>query len=153
VPTEGGAAGSKKAARVTGKTAPEQAAWGAVLGVELVQDKGRYDASKYAGVSFWAKVGDKSGKSFRFKASDVNTHPAGNVCKEACWNHFGSELALSTEWKEYAIAFADLRQEQGWGDPQPPSLTVSQLLSLDWAIPRGQEFDLWIDEVQLLPCQ
>lgn len=155
-PSDGGAGGSKKAAHVSGKTAAEQAAWGAAFGVGLVQDNGRYDASKYAGVSFWAKVGESSGKTFRFKISDVNTHPAGNVCKESsggCWNHFGTELSLTTEWKEYTIRFADLRQEEGWGDPHPPSLSVGKLISIDWTVPRGQDFDLWVDDIKLVECK
>jgi endoglucanase len=155
-PSDGGAAGTKKAAHVTGKTASEQAAWGAVFGVGLLQDNRLYDASKYAGVSFWAKAADKSGKTFRFKVSDVSTHPAGKVCKEdagGCWNHFGTELTLTSEWKEYTIAFADLRQEEGWGNPHPASLSVNQLLSLDWTMPRGTEFDLWVDEIKLVECQ
>ena len=152
-PSDGGAGGSKLAGRVSGKTAPEQAAWGAVFGVGLRRDNQLYDASKYAGVSFWAKVGAKSGKTFRFKVSDVNTHPAGKVCSDGCWNHFGSELTLSTEWKEYTIAFSDLKQEEYWGNPRPPSVTANQLVSLDWTVPRGQEFDLWIDDVKLVDCK
>jgi endoglucanase len=154
-PSDGGAGGSKKAAHVSGKTAAEQAAWGAVFGVGLVQDNGLYDASKYAGVSFWAKASDKSGKTLRFKISDVSTHPAGNRCKEAsggCWNHFGTEVSVTTEWKEYTIRFADLRQEEGWGD-HPPSLSVNQLISFDWSLPRGQEFDVWVDEIKLIECK
>jgi hypothetical protein len=152
-PSAGGAGGSKFAGHVSGKTAPDQAAWGAVFGVGLLPDNHVYDASKQAGVSFWAKVGDKSGKTFRFKVSDVNTHPAGKVCTDGCWNHFGAELTLSTEWKEYTIAFSDLKQEEYWGNPRPPALTSNQLISLDWSIPRGQEFDLWIDDIKLVDCK
>jgi hypothetical protein len=152
-PSNGGANGSKLAGHVSGKTAPEQAAWGAVFGVGLLRDNQLYDASKYAGVSFWAKVGGKSGKSFRFKVSDVNTHPAGKVCTDGCWNHFGSELTLSTEWKEYTIPFTDLKQEEYWGSPRPATVTSNQLVSLDWTVLRGQEFDLWLDDIKLVDCK
>jgi hypothetical protein len=152
-PSDGGANGSKLAGRVSGKTAPEPAAWGAGFGASFLRDNQLYDASRYAGVSFWAKVGGKSDKTFRLKISDVNTHPAGKVCSDGCWNHFGSELTLSTEWKEYTIAFADLKQEEHWGNPRPPSLTSNQLVSLDWTVPRGQDFDLWIDDIKLVDCK
>lgn len=154
-PGEGGAAGSKKSAHVSGKTAAGDGAWGAGFGLSLLPDNQIYDASKYAGVSFWAKAGDKSTTSVRFKVADVNTRPEGKVCKEpgGCWNHFGTDLTLSKEWKEHSIKFTDLKQQEGWGDPRPPALTANQAMSLDWSVSGGQEFDVWVDEVKFIDCK
>lgn len=155
LPSPGGPGASKQAARVVGKTLPDLPAWGAVMGVGFLPDNRLYDASKYAGVSFWAKVGPSSTTQVRLKLSDVNTHPAGGVCRDepgGCWNHFGKDLSLSTGWQEYRVAFAELAQEAGWGNPRPMALSAQQLVSLDFSLPRGHEFELWVDDVKLLVC-
>jgi hypothetical protein len=146
----GGAGESKKALHVFGQTSSASGAWGAQVGANLVGE-GVYDASKYAGISFRAKIGKESTKVVRFKVADVNTHPDGGVCK-TCWNHFGKDLELSTEWQEYKVAFADMKQEAGWGEPLP-AITVSKLMGINWSIGPGRTFDLWLDDVQFFDCQ
>jgi endoglucanase len=151
--TEGGAGGSKYALRVTGKIATGEGAWGSVVGLRLSQ-AGLYDASKYAGVSFFAKVGEKSATAVRLKVADVNSHPDGNVCKDGCYNDFGKDFKLSHEWQEYQVSFADMRQQDGWGDPRPPSITPAQLVQIAWLLSTpGTEFDLWLDDIRFLDCQ
>ncbi len=152
-PTDGGAAGSKKAARATGKTATGDGAWGATFGFSFAPDNAAYDVSKYAGVSFWAKAGAKSTKSVRVKLGDANTRPEGKVCSSGCWNHFGQDLTLSEEWQQYTIKFADLKQQAGWGDPRPATLAAQHAMSLDWSISAGQDFDIWIDDVAFIECK
>jgi hypothetical protein len=152
--TEGGAGNSKRAMRVTGKNAqgaPDKA-WGTVLGFRLAQSK-LYDASKYAGISFMAKAGDKSSSLVRLKVADVNTHPDGKVCKEACYNDFGKDYALTREWQKFEVSFADMKQQEGWGDPRPPAITPSELVqvSFHFSTP-GADFDVWIDDVKFLDC-
>ena len=152
---EGGAHGSKWAAHVAGKTAPhEDKAWGAVVGFSLVDNHGLYDASKYAGISFFAKVGEKSGSQVRLKVADVNTHPDGRVCKESCYNDFGKDFDFGHDWQEYQVTFAELKQQEGWGDPRPPALTPNQLVQIAWHLMTpGVEFDLYLDELRFLDCQ
>lgn len=151
--SEGGADGSEMAIRVAGSTATGADAWGVNFGLMYVSQKGAtYDASKYAGVSFKAKVGPKSIRSLRFKVGDINTHKDADVCK-TCWNHFGKDMTFSPQWREYRIMFADLRQADGWGDPRPPAVTPSKLVNLDWSISGGQAFEIWIDDVQFIDCK
>lgn len=144
-----GGAGSDKALHVFGLTSSDSAAWGALVGASFVQ-QGVYDASKYSGISFKAKVGAKSTKNVRFNVGDVNTHPDGGVCK-TCWNHFGKDLTLTSEWHEYKISFAELQQQPGWGD-RFAAVTPSKLIALYWAIGPGKPFDLWIDDIRFLEC-
>jgi hypothetical protein len=146
---DGGPAGSSKVLHVTGQTSGDNGAWGALWGANFVS-QGLYDASKYAGISFKAKVGSNSTTKVRFKVGDVNTHPDGGVCK-SCWNHFGKDMLFSTDWKEYKVTFAEMKQEGGWGEPRP-SVTPAQLMSINWSIAIGQTFDVWVDDIQFFEC-
>lgn len=153
-PSEGGA-GSKLAVHVTGKTASGDPgkAWGAIVGLRLAEH-GLYDASKYAGISFKAKVGEKSGSAVRLKVADVNTDPSGQVCKDACYNDFGKDFTFTHDWQEYKVSFSEMRQQDGWGDPRPPSITPAKLSQIAWHLStQGADFDLWLDDVRFLDCQ
>ena len=148
-----GADGSKKSLHVSGQTSSASGAWGSMVGVGLLSvNKVMYDASRYAGISFKAKIGEGSTKKIRFKIGDVNTHPDGGVCKD-CWNHFGKDLPLTTSWQEFKITFAEMRQEPGWGELKG-AIDSSQLVSINWSIgPGGLPFDLWIDDLQFFECK
>ena len=88
----------------------------------------------------------------RFNIGDINTHEAGKVC-EACWNHFGKTLSLTSEWKEYRILFTDTRQMDGWGKPRPAAITPSKLYNLDSKMGPGQTFDFSVDDMAFLACR
>jgi hypothetical protein len=148
--SDGGAAGSQKVLHVLGVTSGTSGAWGSLWGAQFV-GQGVYDASKYDGISFKAKVGASATTKVRFKVADINTHPDGGVCK-SCWNHFGKNLQLSTDWQEFKVSFAEMKQEPGWGD-QYPMITPSKLIALNWSIEPGRTFDVWIDDVQFFQCQ
>ena len=63
----------------------------------------------------------------------MNTHKKAGICK-ACWNHFGKDLTLTPEWKEYRVTFSGAAQEPGWGDPRPQAVTPSKLIALNWQV-------------------
>jgi len=154
---EPGFGGSELAVHITGKTVPGKAeddAWGVLLGMNFVgQDVLLYDASKYAGIAFKAKVGTPdSARAVRLKIADVNTHKDAGICK-TCWNHFGKDLTLTTEWKEYRVSFSGAEQEPGWGDPRPQAVTPSKLVGLNWGIGPGNTYDIWIDDITFLDCE
>lgn len=153
--SDGGASGSKRAVHVTGKNAqgaPDKA-WGSVFGFRLAEGQ-LYDASKYAGISFRAKAGEKSTALVRLKVADVNTYPEGKVCKEACYNDFGKDFSLTQEWQKFEVSFAEMTQQDGWGDPRPPAITPSKLVQIAWHLSKpGTDFDVWIDDVEFLDCQ
>jgi hypothetical protein len=146
---EGGAGGSAKSLRITGQTSSENGAWGILFGANFAA-QGLYDASRHAGIAFKAKADGASVKKVRFKVGDVNTHPDGGVCK-TCWNHFGKDLVLTTDWKDYTVTFAEMKQEAGWGE-RFPSITPSKLISINWSVGPGQAVDLSIDDVQFVDC-
>jgi hypothetical protein len=150
-----GANGSAKSLHVAGTTVKgSDQAYGVEVGTNLISTKASvYDASKYIGVSFMAKVGPKSVKKVRFNMADVNTHPDLGSCTN-CWNHFMKEVDLSTEWKEYQVSFKEMAQRQGWGEPRPKSISPDQVYSLTFAFEgNGSEFELFVDDVQFLECK
>jgi hypothetical protein len=153
--TEPGAGGSEIAMHIKGYTVPgkpEDEFWGVQLGMNFVSQGMFYDASKYAGIAFKAKIGPGSTSKARFKIADINTHKDAGVCK-ACWNHFGKDLTLTPEWKEYRVTFSGAEQEPGWGDPRPGAVTPTKLIALNWQVGPGQTYDIWIDDVTFVDCE
>ena len=144
-PADGGANGSAHALRMSGKVAAGEDPY-AGLGMSFRDPKAVYDGSRYAGVSFYAKVGQSSVRRVRFRVSDVNTDPIGKVCKD-CYNDFGVELELTPEWKHYAIPFSALAQEPEWGSPRPAEVETAKLVGVSWQVATPGVFDLWVDDV------
>lgn len=147
---DGGPDHPGKVLHVSGTTSSAPKAWGVLVGANFGGDK-VYDASKYVGISFKAKVGDGGTPSVRFKIGDINTHPDMGVCT-ACWNHFGKDMSFTTEWKEYKVLFNQARQEPYWGAPRPDSITPNALYSFDFTVKPSQKFDLWVDDIQFIVC-
>jgi hypothetical protein len=152
---DGGADGSTTSVHVKGKTGGGgDQAWGMELGLNFKNSQSDlYDASKYAAFSFKAKNGTKTAdKNVRVSLADVNTHPNGAVCT-TCYNHFNANIELTPDWKEYTIAFEDMRQRQGWGAPRPARLSADKLVNVNFQMGGGKEFDLWVDDLKFLECK
>jgi hypothetical protein len=145
-----GGAGSKKAARFAGKTESRDE-WGAAVGVNFLESGAFYDASKYAGVAFRIKASQPN-FALRVKLPDVSTHPDGGVCKTGCWNSFGKELLVGTEWQDVVVTWGELAQQPNWGEPRPPGVTPSKLKNIEWAVDKGVAFDLVIDDIHFVEC-
>ena len=147
---DGGRDHPGKVLHVAGTTSSEPDAWGVLVGANFATEKA-YDASRYVGISFKAKVGKDSTQSVRFKIGDINTHPDMGVCTQ-CYNHFGKDMIFTTEWKEYQVLFSVTRQEPYWGQPRPDTITPGALFSFDFSIKPGQKFDLWVDDMKFIAC-
>jgi endoglucanase len=134
--------GSRGAPRMSGKMASAGDAVYAGMGVWLTDPTGPYDASKYTGVTFWAKGPGR----VRFEIPDVHTGPEGGICKD-CYNDFGIVLALEPDWRKYTIRFEWLQQRSGWGEPYP-ALQTDQILKLEWEFNgAGRAYDITIDDI------
>jgi len=155
-PGDGGPPGSAMALHVKGHlVAKGDQAWGVEIGGNfMAQNGGLYDASRYAGISFKARVGDAhSTRALRVNLPDVNTHQIAGICT-TCWNHFRKDFSLTTEWKEYRLMFTELAQRPGWGEPRPAHVTPGQTLSVTFALGGVEsDFDLWVDDIELLECK
>ena len=144
-PTEGGY-NSKYAAEFKGKIGTAAIVFGA-LGMNFQDPKAAYDASKYEGVTFFAKRGPNSTGKVRLKVPDKNTDPEGGVCSE-CFNDFGTDLNLTEQWQRFVLPFRDLKQLEGWGSPRKPHVDPTTLFGLQWQVNvPGADYDIFIDNV------
>jgi hypothetical protein len=144
VPSSGGAGGSKYAAHIQGRTARARFAW-AGMALDLAQPLAVQDLSQWSGFCFMAR----GRGTVRVAVPDVNTDPAGGVCKD-CYNTFGTELSLSSTWQEQCVAFSELKQIPGWGERRH-GVAQGKALMLSWAMMTPDtDYDLWIDDVRLV---
>ena len=151
-PTAGGAEGSAFAARMHGQVGKKTYPY-AGLGFNLAEPMDPYDLSSCAGLSFRAKKGSPEAIStVRLKLGDVQTVPQGNMCKD-CYNDFGLDLTLTTEWVLHEAKFAELKQEAYWGEPRP-ALDVGRVFQVQFLVKDpSAPFDVWVDDVRLIGCK
>ena len=64
---------------------------------------------------------------------DVNTDPEGGVCTE-CFNDFGADLILTTEWKLYIFPWKSMKQMPGWGSPRKPHITPAKIFGIQFQV-------------------
>ena len=147
-PSEGGY-NSKYAAEFKGKIGTAAIVFGAV-GMNFQDPKATYDASKYEGVTFFAKRGPNSTGKVRLKIPDKYTDPEGGVCSE-CFNDFGVDLNLSEQWTRYVLPFRDLKQLEGWGAPRKPHIDPTTLFGMQWQVNvPGADYDMFVDNVAFI---
>jgi endoglucanase len=144
-PSEGGY-NSKYAGEVKGKIGTAAIVFGA-LGMNFQDPKAAYDASKYEGVTFFAKRGANSTGKVRLKVPDINTDKEGGICSE-CFNDFGADLNLTEQWQRFVLPFHDMKQMEGWGAPRKAHIDPTKLYGMQWQINvQGADYDIFIDNV------
>lgn len=149
VPLAGGAHGSRCAWNLRGRLADERIVF-AGLGVNFTDPKGAYDASRFVGISFFARHGTGSAWRIRVQLPDGNTDPDGGVCKQ-CFNDFGATVDLTEEWTKYTIPFDSLGQTGDWGTPTPGRIDRSKLFGIQFRVKNMDEpFDIWIDDIAFI---
>jgi endoglucanase len=148
----GGANGSKYAMRMNGTLAAAKIVF-AGMGLNLTDPKDTYDASRYKGISFWAKRGDVGAyRKVRVKMPDINTDPDGGKCTN-CYNDFGLDIKLDTEWQQYVVPFDRLKQESGWGSPRPSGMAAGETFAIQFQVKEaGAKYDVWVDEIKFTGC-
>jgi hypothetical protein len=135
--------------------------WGSVLGCNFIEQATKvmpYDASQFCGVQFWGKAA--AAVSVRFSVPDVDTHPEGGVCQptgpsnQACYDHFNTSFTFTTAWKSFSAKFTELQQTSSGYHPADGKFKADQVFSLEWALPgtTGNTYEIWIDDLQFLPC-
>jgi endoglucanase len=146
--SEGGH-GSQYAARFHGKIGTGAIVFSG-MGMNFVDPKDQYDASKFGGVSFWAKRGENSTGKVRLKVPDVNTDPDGGVCTE-CFNDFGIDMNLTTDWKQFIVPWKSMKQMPGWGAPLKKHITQAKIYGLQWQVNvPNAAYDIYIDDLKFV---
>ncbi|WP_437938356.1 hypothetical protein [Sorangium sp. So ce341] len=133
--------------------------WGAGIGFALNGEDMQmfpYDASAYAGIVFWARLGDAGAEAtMKVNVSDKVSEPAGGICDEAagagepnrCFDHWFYTAHLGTEWAEVVIPFDELTRE-GWGaEPEAQALDRAGLYVIEFRFAQDQDFDVYVDDV------
>jgi hypothetical protein len=150
--SEGGANNTKYAAHMFGSVGGADVVY-AGMGLNFVDPKGQYDASKYGGISFWAKKGPGSTSNMRLKVPDVNTDPDGKVCT-ACFNDFGMDFVLSEQWQQFTVPFSSMKQIKDWGSPHTSGIVPSKIYGMQFQVnEKNSKFDIWVDEIQFTGCK
>ena len=139
--------------------------WGAEAGLVLRVDEvpgvggvsQPIDASEYAGVRFFARVGPGTNTQLLVAVGDVNTLPEGGVCGEStegldrrCYNLYAAVREIGTEWAEYRVPFSELKQLPDWGN-RTSALAQSKIYGINFEFQVSSDpFDLWLDDVAWL---
>lgn len=136
--------------------------WGSVMGfnfTELSTVVKPYDGSAFCGMQFWGKAA--AATTVRFRIPDIDTHQAGNVCKDppagagtACYDHFGTSFSFGTAWKLFSAKFSDLAQAGTGYHPADMKLKSDKLMAVEWALAgTGTTYEIWIDDVEFIKCK
>jgi endoglucanase len=139
--TAGGANGSKSAFCVNGGGYTD---WGGNIAFALHSPSGTreaYDASKYTGISFWARG---SSTQFRALVPDKYSDPTAMLCA-GCYDHFQAPFKPTDQWQQFTFSWNQLKQ-QGFGDEQP-NVCAASLFALQFEWPENVDFELCLDEV------
>jgi hypothetical protein len=139
----------KKAVYTSGSLFVE---WGSNVWVSLGAP---YDASKYRGITFWARIDGGTSPTLRVSFPDKDTQPDGALCQAsapsgptACFDHYGKQLSLTTEWTKYTVLFSEITQQR-WGR-QGTAFDPTTLFEILFQIPATAKFGMWIDDVSFV---
>lgn len=136
----GGAAGSSSAICIGGEGFTT---WGGGIALDLnrpAATRAVYDASRYTGISFWAR----GSSSFRAMVVDNYSDPAAALCS-GCYDHFQAPFTPTEDWQRYTFSWKQLKQ-QGFGDVLP-NVCASNVLALQFQWPPNAAFELCLDDV------
>jgi hypothetical protein len=126
--------------------------WGAGMGFDFGYDdrgeKIRIDTSAYAGVRFWARVGQRATTSATFKivAGTCSTaDSSATSMPPGCMLAYAKNLVLTTDWVLQEIGLGELLNSVG---PIPRD----QVYSFLFYAPPSTTFDLWVDDISWIPA-
>lgn len=135
--------------------------WGAVIGIPFNLC---YDASTYAGFSFWIKGTQAAGGTdqvlLALHTPISEPEASGGACKDLpnCYNHFSADVfTVPTTWTRYTFTWSQFKQGAGWGIQAPSGYSPQkQILAVtlspvypgtDPSMLKAKSFDIWVDQV------
>jgi len=123
--------------------------WGAGFGFGLGNP---YDASGHYGITFWARSALPMTLQIAFP--DQDTAVAGGLCdpgstgSNGCYDHYSARRPIGAQWQKINVTFSELSQ-LGFGR-RGKGFDPSTLYEIQFLIPRGAKFDVWVDDDALL---
>ena len=110
----------------------------------------------FNGLQFWARAAAPN-TAFRVNFPDSHSDPLGAACSSTagcptncCYDHFGIDMTLSTEWKLYRIRFDQLYRVNFNG---PAAVfDPTKIYHVDFRTFLGT-FDVYLDDVAFISCQ
>jgi hypothetical protein len=119
--------------------------WGALLAAEFSARR-CYDASAYAGLTFWAR--GRGSFNVVVKMTQIAPEEYGGSCTHDCNDSHRALVSLTSTWQEKRVTWAELEQK-GFGQVVP--FDPRSLLSLELTVaPEQTPFDFWVDDVRFL---
>jgi hypothetical protein len=118
-----------------------------------------YNAGVYSGIALRAKAANPV--VLRVSVSDVGTAPEGMKCVDTtdatnpmrCGDYFGSDITLSTDWQDFVLPFAAMKQ-RGFGLPIATGIDKTQVYTFRAQVKGSAAapcvFDLWVDDIRFV---
>lgn len=146
--------------------------WGAGIGFDFAANKS-YDASRYAGIAFWARAGAEGDPNLRVRmnVNDRNTSAVEAICdadcpsvnmnlyedgvcdksRRPCFDDFGVDLEhpVNAEWQFFHYEWSELTTVN-WSMQNLSRLVTEELYGLRFQTAEKQSFELFIDDVSFL---
>jgi hypothetical protein len=117
--------------------------WGCGMGFAVsATTGGRFNASAYTGITFWARVG--AGAATHITVSTFDTRAEQGCVK--CGDQPITGFDATTTWQKIRLPFALFRQA-GWGDPQFGLFDPKGYGGNQFYIGGNSKLDVWIDDV------
>jgi hypothetical protein len=127
--------------------------WGSGVGTDMQPNKVPYDASAYAGVTFWARADTTLtlGVIFPDIDTDPGTNPATKLCT-TCDHHYNKGVQVTPSWQRFTVNFADLVLEAGT-IPAPTMFKPDGLVSVQFRFAASQTYDVYVDDLAFIKKQ
>jgi hypothetical protein len=114
------------------------------------------DARAYAGIRFWARVGQATTTQALFAIGAGSCPPAdagdagdaGGAMRGPadCAQSYSKNLALTTDWVRYDIGLGEL-----FLNPGHLPIPRDQIYNVLFNAPPSTTFDLWVDDISWIP--
>lgn len=123
-----------------------------------------YNASRFSGVSFWARAAAPM-RATRVEAWDpYTTSPSILSADQACVHSAGAvnncspygatigDGLIDTTWRRFEVHFADMKQDPLNPGQQSPGNVVdsSRLTTIVFRVGPGQNWEMWVDDVTMV---
>ncbi|MEP6652226.1 MAG: hypothetical protein ABJA82_02645 [Myxococcales bacterium] len=119
--------------------------FGAIMGFDLNGGQ-TYDVGGLGGVTFWMK--SNTPVSIDMPTEETVPRTEGGQCENGCNDHFSFKItAPAAGWARYDVPFNALQGGGGLATWNP-----RHLYGVNFSVPPGAPFDVWIDDVSFYAC-